>query len=123
MANSVKQDLQGKYLLFRKKYMGDNYPERGQRIGRATGGFGCSPHTAGTAIFVDWAFGGKSRMEGYMVEAIVSVEDFIEASEKFARPICPKCGGKGHLEKRIDKDGKKVTAISPCWHCGQLGVI
>lgn len=101
MANSLKQDIKGKVVVVRaSEYKDKNYPLE-KRIGRATGGFGCSPTTGGNAVFVDFAAGGSYRVEGWMLERLGTEEEFLAVQEKYASVRCPKCNGKGHYDRKL----------------------
>jgi hypothetical protein len=83
MGNSLNEDLTGKVVFFKQSTLSVTAEEHPFL---AEGGFGCHPHTSGTALVGTFLSDGEEvRMDGYMVERIASdeeVREFARANPK-----------------------------------------
>lgn len=69
MGNSLNIDLEGKYVLLRGK---------GSEVFKVDGGFGTSPATSGTALFVKRLKDNKEfRSNGYDVKRLATKEEIV----------------------------------------------
>lgn len=85
MANSLKENLEGKYVLLSKEVLRPVYHANEQRLVKVEGGFGADPKTAGRALLVTFVVDGeRTRFDGFDVERLVSNE---EAEEIMGGPF------------------------------------
>jgi hypothetical protein len=77
--NSIHEvDLNGKYVVIEKEYMKEGYTALEHRIGKAVGGFGCSPNAMGRAVFIEHLSDGESArwsrsdLEGWVEDTEVA---------------------------------------------------
>ena len=72
MANSLNKDLKDKTVTFKKGVLKPKYENMTAVV---VGGFGASALTSGTALFVTFEDGEKTRMNGYDVEKFINKEE------------------------------------------------
>lgn len=81
MANTLKEELEGRVVIIDAQHMKPAFDTPELRAFRVRGGFGASPVTQGNAIFGEFLSDGeKCRMEGWQVERFAT-EDEITAAE------------------------------------------
>lgn len=71
MANALNENLDGKRVVIKKKYLKEQYHDEEKRTVEVMGGFGAKSFTSGTALFVRWPDGEESRVSGDWVERII----------------------------------------------------
>jgi len=84
MANALGEDIEGKIVVFHKKYFKENtgFDKPFRRVYYVSGGFGSKHFTIGKALFGNFVFDGeKCRMEGYMVERYATKDEIAEAKK------------------------------------------
>jgi hypothetical protein len=82
MGNSLNQELEGKYVVLKRKYYKGDDPI--ERVFLCEGGFGCSSYTIGTAISGTFVIDrDKMRVEGYEVERLATPKEVDIAKTKF----------------------------------------
>ena len=70
MANSLNQEVEGKYVIAHGK------------VWLCTGGFGTSPNTGGNAIFAtDVATGESARLSGYNLKRLATDLEVAQATQ------------------------------------------
>ena len=78
--NSLDAELEGKIVILSPKVYKGNENERKFKC---LGGFGCSPHTRGTAVFGRLLHAGvEFRAEGYEIEKFADDEGWKEVSNE-----------------------------------------
>lgn len=69
MGNALNEDITGRHVVLREDSLKSEYADITWRVFHAQGGFGCSPDTAGNAMFGTFVRDGEEvRMQGYHVE-------------------------------------------------------
>lgn len=88
MANSLNEDLHGRYVMLPVGWFKHDLRYRvkenpAERVFIAGGGFGCSPTTMGNAVLGEFVVDGeKCRIEGYEIERFATDEEVQEALTK-----------------------------------------
>lgn len=82
MANSLNEDLTGRYVVLREDRMAAGYTELKHRVVLVKGGFGASPFTSGTMIVVEGVDGEGFSMRGYDVERFATDEEIAAVAGK-----------------------------------------
>lgn len=76
MANALNEDIMGKHVVIPETYFKPEFHDIKFRVFKAEGGFGCSPHTSGTAVFGETIYDGdRFRIEGYEIERLATDEE------------------------------------------------
>lgn len=92
MGNNLNKDITGRFVLVRSSGFKD--PAQGsntdERVFLAKGGFGCKPHTMGTAVFGEFvADGEQCRVEGYDLDVRLASRDEVDSAvaERMRRQV------------------------------------
>lgn len=90
MPNSLNIDLEGKVVIFKRKYLKVEPLDHPFKV---TGGFGAKPDTLGNALFGQFLSDGEdARMEGYMVERLATEEEIARFENRGGQVNCDRCG-------------------------------
>jgi hypothetical protein len=68
-------DITNKWVIIKEKELLPRYRTIEDRLVFATGGFGCSAATVGSAVFVTELLGQTARWERYQIEGWVETEE------------------------------------------------
>tara|TARA_Y100000034_G_scaffold25708_1_gene30458 strand:+ start:3003 stop:3563 length:561 start_codon:yes stop_codon:yes gene_type:complete len=126
MANTLNQELTGKYVVLRKKIYEDIFPQEEDRVFFVTGGFGANKNAMGNALYgVLVSTGSEFRAEGYHVLKLATaprINAAQEAGEAYC-PKCPVCGERMFRGIHIFKpDGSKTYKVyGGRWTCKLYG--
>ena len=84
MANSLGEDLEGKYVVLKRSYYKGDDPI--ERVFHCEGGFGCKSYTMGSAVVGTFVFDGEHvRAEGYEIERFATSEEVDIAKTKLEK--------------------------------------
>jgi hypothetical protein len=83
MANSLNENLDGRYVVLREEDMHEDYRDIKHRVFKVTGGFGASAGTLGSALFGESPHDGeKWRTNSFSVERFATDEEIRLAGGK-----------------------------------------
>lgn len=83
MSNALGEDITGRYVVLEKETFSPQYQDIQFRVFHATGGFGCSPTTAGTAVIGETPIDGeKFRIDGHDIERFATDEEIALVTQK-----------------------------------------
>lgn len=81
MANNLDIDITDEFVLVSAKRLRPEFADAPQRVVLATGGFGTSPDTAGTAVFVEYVSDGEQcRYDGFDLDNRLATIEEVEAA-------------------------------------------
>lgn len=86
MGNNLDENIEGRYVLLQPRWFKaalvphvNAHPE--EQVFKAIGGFGCSAHTMGNAVFGEFVVDGeKCRVEGYNLMARFATPEEVEVA-------------------------------------------
>ena len=105
MANSLDQELEGKYVILDKKVYSKTKDDI-ERIFLCKNGFGCSATTHGKAIFGEFVFDGECcRIGGFEVKRLAKEQEIEEAKKRFLERK------KGEQKEKILEEAEKKADV------------
>ena len=105
MANSLDQELEGKYVVVDEKAYNKTKDDI-ERVFLCEAGFGCSAETLGRAIFGKFVFDGEEcRVEGYHVKRLATDQEIEEAKKRFLERK------KGEQKEKILEEAEKKADV------------
>jgi hypothetical protein len=83
MANSLSEELTGRYVVLKEEALAVAYRAIEYRVFKVEGGFGAAPYTRGTAVIGFSPFDGeKWRTDGHDIERFATDEEIALATPK-----------------------------------------
>lgn len=102
MGNNLNAPLEGRFVLLREDWFKDQVmaADGRERVFLASGGFGCSPHTMGNAVYGEFVVDGEEcRVEGYNLDERFATEDEVQAA----------------LVERVRRGGNITKDLAAAW--------
>lgn len=82
MANSLKAELEGRYVILKLKFFRDRekFKDAVARMFKCKDGFGCSSDTMGRAVFGHFTIDGEeARIDGFDIQRFATDEEIEQA--------------------------------------------